>query len=130
MDPRLAVVVAAGAAVLAACPKGSSQHDLPAVLTNPTPQCHAELVRLVSGALNGASVTIADDALTRDSVLIIERARPRDAEGRPLVGRETGRPERFRLVKNGARCILVHEGTGERWVLASATCSPERASGG
>jgi hypothetical protein len=122
--------VALAAVALAACPKGSSQHDLPAVLTNPTPQSHAELVRLVSGALDGAPVTIADDALTRDSLLIIERARPRDAEGRPLVGRETGRPERFRLVKNGARCVLVHEGTSERWVLAAATCEPERPSGG
>lgn len=128
MSTRL--TVAAGALALAACPKGSSQHDLPAVLTNPTPQSHAEIVRLVSGALNGAPLTIADDALTRDSVLIIERSRPRDAEGRPLVGRETGRPERFRLVKNGARCILVHEGTSERWVLAAATCAPERAPGG
>jgi hypothetical protein len=131
MGPRLAAAaVAAGAVALAACPKGSPQHDLPAVLTNPTPESHAELVRLVSGALNGASVTIADDALTRDSLLIIERARPRDAEGHPLVGRETERPERFRLVKNGARCVLVRESTGERWVLASATCSPEPTSGG
>ena len=118
-----------GALALAACATGLLRHDRPAVLTDPTPRSHAELVRLVRAELNGAPVTIADDALTRDSLLIIERARPRDAEGRPLVGRETERPERFRLVRNGTRCILVHEATGERRVLASATCVPQQAPG-
>ena len=78
----------------------------------------------MSGALNGAPITLADDALTRDSALIIERPQPRTADGVPLSGRERGRPEHFRLVKNGSRCVLVHEGTGKRWTLKAATCSP------
>jgi hypothetical protein len=41
-----------------------------------------------------------------------------------LNGREIGRPEHFRLVKNGTRCVLVHERTGKRWTLKAATCSP------
>lgn len=109
---------------LAACHPRSASRDLPAVITNPTAQSRAELVRVVSRALNGASVTIADDALTGDSTLIVERAPRRDAQGLPLDGRQTGRPERFRLVKNGSRCVLVHEPTGRRWTLASTSCSP------
>ena len=97
------------------------------MITNPTAQSRAELVRVVSRALNGASVTIADDALTGDSTLIVERAARRDAQGLPLDGRETGRPEQFRLVKNGSRCVLVHERTGRRWTLASTSCSPRLA---
>jgi hypothetical protein len=113
----------AGMLSLAACATMSGRPDLPAVLTNPTAESRAELVRRVSGALHGAPITIADDALTRDSTLIIERTPPRTADGVPLSGRETGRPEHFRLVKNGSHCVLVHERTGKRWTLKAATCS-------
>jgi hypothetical protein len=106
---------------VAACATG---RDLPAVLTQPTAESRAELVRTLSDALHGAPVTLADDALTRDGTLIIERIPPRTADGTPLSGRETGRPEHFRLMKNGSRCVLVHERTGKRWTLKAATCSP------
>ena len=119
------VAAIAGILALASCQTRSARGDVPALLTNPTAQSRAELVRVVSSALNGAPLTLADDALTRDSALIIERARPRDAEGMPLTGRDMGRPEHFRLVKNGSRCVLVQERTGRRWTLASATCSPK-----
>jgi hypothetical protein len=100
-------------------------HDVPAVVTDPTAESRAEIRRVVSQALHGAPLTLADNVLTRDSTLIVERARPRDESGVPLVGRDTGRPERFRLVKDGARCVLVHEGTGERYPLAATTCEAE-----
>ena len=121
MRAELAV---AGLLCLAACATVSPQRDVPALITSPSPKSHAELVRVVSRVLNGASITIADDALTRDSALIIERARARGADGAPLTGRDTGRPEHFRLVKNGSRCVLVHERSGKRFTLASASCSP------
>jgi hypothetical protein len=97
--------------------------DVPAVVTNPTPESLAELARVVSGALDGAPVTIADDALTREDTLIVERTVRRDAQGRPLTGRDSGRPEHFRLVRSGGRCVLVQERTGRRWTLESTTCS-------
>jgi hypothetical protein len=118
----MAVSAVAAMLGLGACATASGRGDLPAVLTKPTAESRAELVRTLSGALHGAPVTIADDALTRDSTLIVERARPRTADGMPLNGRETGRPEHFRLVKEGSRCVLVHEGTGKRWTLKAATC--------
>ena len=74
--------------------------------------------------MNGAPLTIADNALTADDMLIVERAQHRGAKDMNLSGRETGRPEHFRLVKSGSRCVLVHEETGRRWTLKSATCSP------
>jgi hypothetical protein len=114
-----AVIVA-----LAGCLPHVAPRDVSAVLTNPTAQTHAELVRVVSQAMNGAPVTIANTALTADDVLIVERTIRRDARGRELNGRETGRPEHFRLVKSGSRCVLVHERTGRRWTLESATCAP------
>jgi hypothetical protein len=122
--PVVMALTMAGMLSLAACATTSGRRDLPALLTNPTAESRAELVRRVSGALHGAPITIADDALTRDPMLIIERKPPRTADGVPLSGRETGRPEQFRLVKNGSHCVLVHARTGKRWTLKAATCSP------
>jgi hypothetical protein len=109
---------------LTACATTSTGRDVAAVVTSPTAEGRAELRRVVSQALKGAPVTIADDALTRDSTLIIEHARLRGANGVPLSGREMGRPEHFQLVKNGARCVLVHERTGKRFKLKSVSCAP------
>ncbi len=102
----------------------SPGRDVPALITTATSESRAELLRAVHRALGGAPLTIADDALTRDSELIIEPARARDADGARLNGRERGRPEHFRLVKNDTRCVLVHERTGKRFTLVSA-CAPK-----
>jgi hypothetical protein len=98
--------------------------DLPALVTNPTPESRAEIARTVSGALHGAPVTLAGDALTREDALVIERERPRSLEGAPSTGRETGRPEHFRLVKSGSRCVLLHAASGRRFTLTATTCKP------
>ena len=108
----------------AGCAARATPKDLPAVLVSPTAASRAELARVVSRALGGAPVTLADDALTGDGTLLVERAEHRDASGRPLSGRDTGRPEHFRLVREGGRCVLVREETGERYPLDSATCLP------
>jgi hypothetical protein len=94
------------------------------VLTHPTAEARAELVRCVRDALHGVPVTLADDALTADDTLIVDRTVRRDAQGRPLNGREAGRPERFRLLQQDSRCVLLHEGSGRRFVLQSASCAP------
>jgi hypothetical protein len=116
-------LVAAALAPAACHPRPASQ-DVAAVISNPTTQSRAELAHALSRALNDAPVTLAEDALTSDSTLVIQRAQRRDARGLPLDGRETGRPERFQLVKNGSLCLLVHERTGRRWKLPTTTCSP------
>jgi hypothetical protein len=108
---------------LAACATVPPTREVPAVLTSPTPKSRADLLRLVREALHGAPVTLADDALTRESTLIIERAPARAPDGTPLTGRDSDRPHHFHLVKSGARCVLVHEGSGHRSVLVDATCA-------
>ena len=121
---RVSAFAAAAMLGFAACATASGPGDRPAVFTRSSAESRAELARHLRRALHGAPITIADDALTRDSTLIIERKAARTRDGVPLGGRETGRPEHFRLVKNGARCVLVHERTGRRWTLKAATCSP------
>jgi hypothetical protein len=102
-----------------------AQPDVAAVIDKPTKESRAELAQAVSRALNRAPVTLADDALTQDSLLIIERTHPRDANGVRLSGRDLDKPEHFRLVKMGKHCALVHERTGKRTTLASTTCQPK-----
>jgi hypothetical protein len=103
---------AAAAAIVVLLLSGCA--DVPARISAPTPLSRAELARAVSAALS-APVTLADDALTRDSVLVVEKR---------STGRDLGRPERFQVLKRGNECVLVHEATGKRTTLASTTCEP------
>lgn len=107
---------------LSACGSLRAEPESPALLTQPSTESRAELERVISNALGGAPVTLADDALTRASELTIERARPRDAQGRLLNGRELGRPEHFRLLKVDSDCVLVHERSGQRFTLVQTHC--------
>jgi hypothetical protein len=123
---RRAWILAVIAAALApqGCRPRLAPSDVPAVLVNPGPGVRRELARTVSRALGGAPVTLADSALTVDDHLIVDRTVRRDAQRLPLDGRATGRPDHFRLVTSGARCVLVHQETGRRWPLKSAACAP------
>jgi hypothetical protein len=107
--------------MLSACASVSGQEG-PAVLTESTTETHAELVKVVSAALNVPTVTIAAAALTTDSELVIERAPARDAGGRRLQGRELSQPEHFQLIRAKNRCVLVHARTKAQYELSSAKC--------
>lgn len=115
-------VAAAALLAPAACGTLSAQ-ERPAVVVAPTSASRAELVRVVSAAMNGQTVTLADDALTRQSVLTVERRTPPGPQGRAATGRTLDAPEQFRLVLRGARCVLVHA-DGREWELHEAQCAP------
>jgi hypothetical protein len=106
-----------------ACKTVAAGQDRPAVLSEPVAKGRAEVASSVSAALGGVPVTLADDALTRESTLVLERARRRDPNGLLIQGRERGMPERFDLVKNGSDCLLVHQRTGKRIALHEVACS-------
>lgn len=108
---------------MAACRTIPASSDAPAAITHPTSKSRAALAKAVTHALNGATVTLADDALTQTDTLTIEHAHPRDHRGLPMDGRERGFPERFQLVKSGKECSLIHSRTKQRYVLAGVTCS-------
>jgi hypothetical protein len=120
----LRTMMLVGFATLAACASMAGE-ETSAVLTQPSSQAHAEIVRIVSTALNVPTVTIAADALTRDSLLVIERTPARDAGGRRLQGRELGKPEQFQLLRSKNKCVLLHVGTGARYELTGNVCKPQ-----
>lgn len=115
------------AAVLspAACSTLSAQEQ-PAVIATHTAQSRAELARVASAAFNGQPVTLADDALTRESVLLLERTTPPGPQGRAATGRTLEAPARLNLVLRGGRCFLVRETDGREWELSEASCVPVR----
>ena len=98
--------------------------ERPALIERPTQQSKAELLRILGDAFYGRPVTIADDALTHDSVLVIERREPRGLEGNPAGGRVLETPEQFRLVLRDARCELVRSSDQRRWTLTQTSCVP------
>jgi hypothetical protein len=111
---------------LAALPPGcvlAQPQGVPAIITHPTAASRAALERAVSQILSGgAPVRLAPDALTRQSLLIIGRAQARDARGLPLNGRELERPQHFRLLRRGSKCVLLHVESGKSRLLAHTTC--------
>jgi hypothetical protein len=110
--------------LLASCTAATgAQEDVPAVVSQSTPEFRAELRRAVEQVL-GAPVTLADDALTREDTLIVERNPLRDDSGRRIEIREREPPAVFRLVRRGNRCVLIHERTQQTTALESAPCVP------
>jgi len=106
------------AALLASCASAGPRPDslegaVPAVIVDPTPQSRAALLQAVTDAL-GQEPLLADDALTRERTLLIERSH--------LDGRERGAPERFVLMNVRDRCVLVYERTGQRSRLVETRC--------
>jgi hypothetical protein len=84
----------------------------------------------VSAAFNGQPVTLADDALTRESVLTIERRTPPGEQGRAATGRTLDVPTRLNLVLRGSRCFLVSAADGREWELNETRCVPAPTGAG
>lgn len=117
----LALLLAATLGGCGAAPVGTEQ---PAVVVNADDDSRRELRQVIATALDVSEVTIAGDALTASSELSIARTPPRGLEAPPATGRQTGRPEVFRLLKDGPQCLLVHRRTGLRWLLVDTECAP------
>ena len=120
---KYALIVVAGVLALPGCAT-SAPRDVPAVIVDPTPQSRAELSLAVQRALHSDPIPLADDALTRTSLLPIDRMLRRDSHGRLLNGMEIGRkPEIFKLVKRGNACVLIHDDLAQlRQTLAATRC--------
>ena len=105
-----------------ACSSHIAEKDISALISEPTDESRAELVSVVSGALDNAKITLADDALVNNSQLIITRKQHKTIQDGVLLGRSYELPEHFNLVINTERCFLVRQKTGERWTLKQTRC--------
>lgn len=119
------LLIASCTALGVGCSTPPVQPDTPALRVEPDADSRQEIEQVVSSALDGVPVTLADDALTRDSTLIIERGMRRRIDGPPELGRDLGRPQHFKLVIDARQCFLVHQETGLRYLLQTTRCAPE-----
>jgi hypothetical protein len=119
-----AIAFVACAMTLAACKNVAPDTDQAAVIVDADAASRAALRQAVNAALQ-TDVTLADDALTDTSVLIIERKMPQSIEGSPAQGRTMEMPIQFRLVTDGTNCILVDQRDASRHILADTRCVAE-----
>lgn len=103
------------------CQTVATGFDKPARITDPTDDSRAALQQTVNAVLN-TNVTLADDALTDSSLLIVERSMPKSMDGSPAQGRTMEMPYQFRLVINGDECILIDQRDESRHVLQDTSC--------
>lgn len=118
------LVLAMLAVSFAGCKNVAPDTDQAAVIVNPDATSRAALQAAVNAALR-TDVALAEDALTTSSTLVIERNIPRSIEGSPAQGRNMELPFQFRLVMNGAECILIDQRDLSRTALADTSCRVE-----
>lgn len=109
---------------LAGCQTMADADDKAAIIVDPDDASRAALQSTLDGILNTV-VTIAPDALTQSSTLVIERNPPRSLQNPNPQGRNMDTPMQFRLVKNGRDCILIDERDKSRHLLENTTCESE-----
>ena len=118
----VSIVAATCITLLTSCASTPALTEHPAFIVDADDNSRTDLLSAVRAALNNAPITLADDALTRDSVLLVERTPRFDPNGLPIYGRRFGKPERFELSTDGERCILTHLNTERRQVLKHVQC--------
>jgi hypothetical protein len=116
---------AAAILMVSGCQTMNAAADVPALLSEPDEASRAALRATISAIFGGQDVPLADDALTKSSVLLIERNPRGSMDAPPATGRVLEEPIRFRLVKSGGECVLVDLRDESRHLLPDTTCVPE-----
>lgn len=119
---RRAVAACLLSGVLGGCVQTKVHAEQPALLKAGDAASRAVVQASLQRAL-GRAVTIGDDALTKDPVLVIEPV-PARIDGQRIDGRDLQpRVERFTLLRVDDRCVLRKDSTGERIALPGVDCT-------
>jgi hypothetical protein len=126
IDETMAKVFVFGALMLGvtACKSAPTEQDKAARIVDPDDASRAALQSVIDGALH-THVNLANDALTKSSILIIHGKSIRDSNGIPIDGRRHVPPIQFRLVTNREHCILIDQRDQSRHELENTRCEPE-----
>jgi len=111
--------------LISGCQTMNAASDVPALIAAPDDASRAALRQTVSAIFGGQDVPLADNALTKSSLLLIERDPRGSLDAPPATGRVMEEPIRFRLVKSGDECVLVDLRDESRHLLPDTTCVPE-----
>jgi hypothetical protein len=111
--------------MITGCRTLSGSPDQAALITQPDASSRAALQATLSDLFGGIEIRLADDALTRSSLLTLAVGAQSTLVEPAAGGRIVSEPYRFRLVLNGEDCILIDLRDDSRHRLADTTCMPE-----
>ncbi|MDM3871652.1 hypothetical protein QSV34_09820 [Porticoccus sp. W117] len=112
-----ALLVSLLIAILPGCQLPAASDATPALLVRGEQQSATHpLSGLISSVLNGANVTLADDAFYNSSEVIIEG---------PRLGRTFEKPNHFRLWWDNGDCVLEHVESKQKYTLFGLQCVEE-----
>ena len=93
----------------------------PAKVINFNADAKAEIAGLINNIMPGANVKLADDILSKDYRLFIQRA-SMTVDGNPVDGRITEMPRKFELFESNGGCFLVDSKTNKSYLLKKVDC--------
>jgi hypothetical protein len=123
--PLRAAAVLAAVIATAGCAATEAQPAVPARLAPPaSPACLAQ-AEAFAAEQTGQRVTLGPTAFSTGDELVLERSMPRDAQGRPLDGRQLPKPPQvFKLSQRGSVCLMSHPPSGRSVELKACACVP------
>jgi hypothetical protein len=117
-------------ALAAGCAAASGAATRPARLVQPAPEACLAQIQDFAAAVTGQRITLGPTVFSIGDELVLERSTRRDAQGRPLDGRErAAAPQVFRLTLRGALCVVSHPDSARKAELAACTCVPLASAG-
>ena len=128
MHRAVSLLLVSTLSALSACKGLNRDPGVPAVIVEPDQASRAALGKTLSGIFGGQQIPLADDALTRSSILALQHNPGNQPENQAATGRVLGAPLRFQLVKTGDGCFLVDLRDERRYLLKNTSCIPEQGS--
>jgi len=110
--------------LLSACSSATVDAAKPAVLIGPSNANTQIIEKVISQALNGKKIAIADNAFLQSNQLLIEKKPYSSINTTAVDGLILGGPSvhRFALYSQGTSCYLVYAKTGNQYPLNGIKC--------
>lgn len=108
--------------LMGGCMLTQSDEATPATLTSVSLSQKASIAEVISAWYGGIDITLADNVFTDSSELSIERKVHKDDRGLPIEGRHDNPVFTFSLLKQGEKCVLRNNQTGETQVIEGLSC--------
>ena len=120
-------IVATCLLTVAACATNDAADSyVAATLVSSDASIQSAVVDVLTQALPGRRITIAENAFVSSPVLTLEPPIIRRLEGDISLDRNLDAPETFRLFKRGEDCIIIHQRTTGEYPVPGAVCTEAR----
>lgn len=113
------------ASAVMACVNPAASQGVPARWIAPVDAACIARAEAFASEVAGVRVNLGPMAFDKGSQLVLVPTVARDAQGRPLDGRQRpGAPEVFELALAGGSCVMKHPTSGRMAELPACRCEP------